>query len=297
MGWIVYGHEAVQQVAYLLRIVDEGGTFEPEGDVCVLERDLKCIEAGATRHQNADVLVVCAAFRSVAVLRTDLPAVVDRRADGAGDGFGFLAAHDAHIPFDFSTDETDGGRLASLRPRDERCIIGLRFALHPQVEEVVDPVDDRRLGAEVLLEQDAGSADRLPHLCHLLNVGAAEAVDRLLGVADDEELAFDGLDFAPVAGTVAGVCATVFFFGQKQGDLRLQGVGVLHFVDEDVGETVAEVIAGKDTVAEQIACEDEHVEELDVTGGLPFAGVFQRKALQQFEHRSQLRRLLAFVEL
>ena len=95
VGRVVDGGETVQQIARLLRIVDEGGALKPEGDARVFERDFKCIETGATRHQNADVLIGGRAQDSAFFLRPNLPALLDRRPNCAGYGFGFMAAHDA----------------------------------------------------------------------------------------------------------------------------------------------------------------------------------------------------------
>ena len=73
------------------------------------------------------------------------------------------------------------------------------------------------------------------------DVGAAEAVDGLLGVADDEELA--GLQAA-----AAPVFRRLPFrvLGQEERELRLEGVGVLELVHEDVVEAPLEVAAHRD---------------------------------------------------
>ena len=75
-------------------------------------------------------------------------------------------------------------------------------------------------------------AARLQQLAHLavdLDVGAPEAVDRLLRVADDEQLAGDGRDAAPVVlRRIVG--------REQQQDLGLQRIGVLELVDEEVRE-------------------------------------------------------------
>jgi len=99
------------------------------------------------------------------------------------------------------------------------------------------------------------------------------------------------LHLAPVPRTFVGVDAIVCYFGEEHGDFGLQGVGVLHFVDEDMGEAIAKVVACRDTVAEQIAREDQHVEELDLAGGPPCGGVVEGEALQKFEHGDQWRDL------
>ena len=101
----------------------------------------------------------------------------------------------------------------SLGRRPERLdplVAGLPALLRVLVEHVgehvVDPLHDRRGGAEVLADDlDAAGPARLPARpaaltwSYMRDVGAAEAVDGLLGVADHEQLA--GLEdhVAPVA--------------------------------------------------------------------------------------------------
>ena len=57
------------------------------------------------------------------------------------------------------------------------------------VEHVVDPVDDRRGGAEVGGERDRLRVDEAGGAQEQVDVGPTEPVERLLGVADEEELA------------------------------------------------------------------------------------------------------------
>ena len=112
--------------------------------------------------------------------------------------------------------------------------------------------------AEVLGQRDAVIAEALPHLAQRGDVGPPEAVDRLLGVAHDEQLPGDNgstlLQSAPWSSS--GVA------GEQEGNLRLDGVGVLELVDEDVREAALEVAAAAGVVAEEIAGPDEQVVEL-----------------------------------
>ena len=62
-------------------------------------------------------------------------------------------------------------------------------------------------------EDHLRAADRPLHLVDLLDVGAAEAVDRLLGVTDDEQLAGGGLHRAPLFGPAGGIGAVGGLFG------------------------------------------------------------------------------------
>ena len=65
------------------------------------------------------------------------------------------------------------------------------------------------------------------HLLVERDVGAAEAVDRLLRIADQEELAGRRPHAPPVAlGGIVG--------GEEEQQLGLQRIGVLELVDEEV---------------------------------------------------------------
>ena len=85
--------------------------------------------------------------------------------------------------------------------------------------------DDRVGGLAVGAREHPGELEDPAHLC------SAEAVDRLVGVADDHQL--------PGRRTEAGV--RVSGDRPEQGDLG--GVGVLVFVDEDVGVVPAQLVA------------------------------------------------------
>ena len=82
----------------------------------------------------------------------------------------------------------------------------------------------------MLLVSSRSSAPAVLQVCadaaEQARVGAPEAVDRLLRIADHEQLAGRGRRLAPVA--LGGVGR-----GEQQEDLGLQRVGVLELVDED----------------------------------------------------------------
>ena len=81
------------------------------------------------------------------------------------------------------------------------------------------------------------------------DVGAAEAVDALLGIADHEELAGGQTDVAPVPGRRLGLRV----LGQQEGDLGLQRVGVLELVHEDEIEALLEVATDRDLARQDVA--------------------------------------------
>ena len=159
---------------------------------------------------------------------------------------------------------------------------------------VVDELDHGGDGAEVL---DQGDVLAHPLLDLLIesDVGAPEAVDRLLGVADQEELAGHQLGIQPVSRK-----GQVGPGRQVESDLGLQGVGVLELVDEDprpaclrpgpdagvVAEHVAgpgqEVVEGGDTplaalgrvFEDEVAkCLQESVEDLRAAAGEDHLGL------------------------
>ena len=99
---------------------------------------------------------------------------------------------------------TTGGRSRPLLERrlaSSGTFAGCRPSalLEEPVEGVVDPLDHARDRAEVLddLAQAVGERAALDLVVDA-DVGAAEAVDRLLRIADDEQLAVGGHELAPV---------------------------------------------------------------------------------------------------
>ena len=110
VGRIVDRRKTVEQVAHLLRLVDHGRALEPVGDSCFFKRDFKRIEPCAARHQNTDIIVFGRAELRIAVLRTHLPALLDRHSDRVRYHFGFLLAHLRHIPLDLAAHAANGGR-------------------------------------------------------------------------------------------------------------------------------------------------------------------------------------------
>ena len=72
------------------------------------------------------------------------------------------------------------------------------------------------------------------HLVELARIGALEAVDGLLEVADHEQGA---------VRPSASRRAAEIFLGQRADDVPLRGVGVLRFVDEDVVGALVELVA------------------------------------------------------
>ncbi len=143
------------------------------------------------------------------------------------------------------------------------------------VEALVDEGEHGRDGAEVGGEGQDFPTARFDEALHLLvdrDVGAAEAVDALLGVADDEELA--GLRGGRRASPWPW--ARLLVLGQEEGDLGLQGVGVLELVDQDVVEALLEVAADREVSGQDVAGLQEEVGVVD-DGAFVACGLRRRR--------------------
>ena len=104
-------------------------------------------------------------------------------------------------------------------------------------------------------------------------VGVAEAVDGLLGVADDEQLARgQGQGVPGLVGDIG-----IGGGGQVEGDFGLEGVGVLELVNQDVGVFVLEVLAGVGVVPQEVARPDQEVVEGGDAFGFALRFVLQRE--------------------
>ncbi|MFN7977839.1 MAG: hypothetical protein U0P30_06855 [Vicinamibacterales bacterium] len=93
------------------------------------------------------------------------------------------------------------------------------------------------------------------------DVGATEAIDRLLGVADDEERARPCSEIQ-----VRHVGPGVAIGRQAHQQLGLQWIGILELVDQQVAEALLEIAAHVGVVAHEIACPDQQVEEVEGAG-------------------------------
>jgi hypothetical protein len=195
---------------------------------------------------------------------------VHEGTDGIGERLVDAVVHDARTvavvdPGTGHRECDQAGSPGGLRAsRLERHVGGLAAALaslHPRLEGRVDRLLERRDAAEALRQVQhvgAGSNELLLGAFVDGDVGTSEAVDRLLGVAHDEELPGDGDDLAPLADLRIRR-------GQEQQDLGLQRVGVLELVDEEVAEALLEPRPHLRVVAHQIARPQQQVEEVEAT--------------------------------
>ena len=94
------------------------------------------------------------------------------------------------------------------------------------------------------------------HLLVESHIGAPESIDRLLRIADQKELAADGSDSTPV-------CLARVIGGKQQEYFRLERIGVLELVHEEMAEAPLQLAANNGIVPDQIARLDEKIEEVE----------------------------------
>ena len=131
------------------------------------------------------------------------------------------------------------------RPRLGPQVLGL--ATHVVGDHRVGGVEHRLGGPVVLHQRDRGDVgERLLELEDVGDVGASEAVDRLVPIAHDGDVAV--------------------LLGQLDDQLVLDLVGVLVLVDEDVGKALAVVGEHVGVAAEQLDGVEEDVVEVHGAG-------------------------------
>ncbi len=147
-------------------------------------------------------------------------------------------------------------------------------------EHVVDQRHHALAGAEVGGERQAppALAEALGRSQEQRDVGPPEAVDRLLGVAHEEEVALAGGDRIPVGAGGGRVGA-----GDEHGQVDLDGVGVLELVDEEVAVTPVQRGPHRSAVvriAQRVTRQHQQVVELELAGAAPFRGGVEGEAPQ-----------------
>src|SRR5262249_46615841 len=90
------------------------------------------------------------------------------------------------------------------------------------------------------------------------NVCAAESIDRLLGITDEEKFARNGTGDLPIR------------FGrivrrEQKEDLRLKRVGVLELVDEEMRDALLKLVTDRSVVQQEIARADEQIQEVELS--------------------------------
>ncbi len=182
--------------------------------------------------------------------------VLDQLAESAGDATGLLLAGVALAaggPFvgRERPEELDcglGGRLGAIGP--QRLVLAAE-GVH---EQSVDEIQNRRLAAEVFRERQLARLGNLRmQVAEYVGLRAAEAVDRLVHVADEEQLAI---------GDVAAE-------GPHKFDL--QCIGILKFVDQQQPQIGGEPLTERFTlrVGQQLLGAIQEIVEIE----LSFAGL------------------------
>ena len=171
----------------------------------------------------------------------------------------------------------DHARLAGARAeRLDRLVLGLRerqvrVAFDHLFEELVHPVHDLGHGAEVLRyrlrpRRQARFLVPLEHRARLSegrDVRPPEAVYRLLGVADQEELPGLERDVRPGRGGAGGV----FSGGEQEDHLGLDRVRVLELVHQQELVAPPQVAAHLGVLGDHSPCLDEQVLEIELALG------------------------------
>ena len=157
---------------------------------------------------------------------------------------------------------------------DARAVAGvgpqlLGLAALVVADHGVGGVEDGLRGAVVLLEQDRRRVGEvLLEVEDVADVGAAERVDRLVGVADHHQLGRAGRGRAPPrAARVPVVRRLLHLVGAELVDQGvLSVVGVLVLVDEHVAEPPAVGLADVGELLEQVDGEHDQVVEVEGVG-------------------------------
>ena len=212
----------------------------PVGDPRAGERFLVDLEAGTRGHQDRHVTPP-AGLPFAGSTVSNLPPLLVQLVQQAGERAGLGFPHIWGVALDGAFDQHHRRSLGGGRPGRllERNVSRLqtRLRLKHLVEHCVERLQHRRVGAEVRRDPLCAAGER-PVLDAFVDgdVGAAEAVDRLLGVPDDGEAPGDRCQRAPF---ISGLLVA----GEEQGELGLDGVGVLELVDQHGAEAAAEVLA------------------------------------------------------
>ena len=268
VAWIGDGPHNCYQIVDFLTVVEALSGLRRDGNAALCERVLVHPQIGAGRGEQRDVARAGRALPSERAIPDWV--VADEAAQRLGDGGGFGAAKVIGagsgsvrtLPVvERDVDGGNGRSRAGLARRGERGEARLPDGLDEQGRKrVVHDAEDARAAAEVRahlddairIASDEGAFGRLISV----EVGAAEAVDRLFRIADEEE--GSGPDGARVPGR-----ARVTLAGQAPHYVGLYGVGVLELVNEEVRVASRECAAYRLVVAEQFTGAVEELVEVE----------------------------------
>ena len=185
-----------------------------------------------------------------------------------GVGFGVALLLGAGFPIFVSDGNVEGRHAQTASVVMERVKGGearLSSGREHCLEALVDEGEDRRAGAEVggNRQKAAGvlGTKGVARLHVGADIGAPEAIDRLLGVADQEERARPNPELGPVVVAIHSLAA------QPPEDLGLLRVSILKLVDEDMCETLPKRPAHVIMVAQQVARGKNQIIEIELGAG------------------------------
>ena len=185
---------------------------------------------------------------------------------------------------------TERDRRATRIERLERRL-GIGLERDEATEDIVGEVDHGLCRAKIGRQRDAVGADLVGGAQVLGDVGAAKTVDRLLGIADDEQAAGDRPEPSPGRSAVVG-CGLVGIVGvgsEAYGDLELDRIGVLELVEEHPLVSLVQEPTEVRPVGQQAPGENEQVVELEQTGlGASRRGIEDEAAHHRAEQESSV---------
>jgi hypothetical protein len=199
------------------------------------------------------------------------------RGDGQGDLLGLPQPH-------------GGGPVGGRAPEEQHLVAGVEagavgrqggvgrldvaVALTDEpVEHLVDPVEDGVDRPEVLAEaHHTVGAEQRPRAVPEGGVGAPEAVDRLLGVAHDQDPAGPQLDVVPARRQPVGVGG-----GEGEDELDLERIGVLELVDDQHRPPLGQRPPDRGVAPQQVAGQHQQVVEVEAAGAATLVGPIERE--------------------
>ena len=205
-------------------------------DRCRLQRLDDGTQAGPGAGEDRDIFQTCRT-RSVPVAHQ--PALVLHLLQQSDDRLGLLGADLRRLGLSWTADPIHGGRVHQRWAISGECLIRcLAVAsggMQADGEQRVHPLDDSRNRSKVLRQLNERVREAFAYAAVEVDVRTPEAVDRLLGVTDEEQTPFvDGQGDPIVVRRPRGGAA------EQKGNLSLNRIGVLELIDEDVRVSLSE---------------------------------------------------------
>jgi hypothetical protein len=299
VGGIIGGPQRQQQVADLGGGVHDRGVLGAVGDPGRPQLRLEGGQGDARREQDADVTGP-AGTQGAELVVVDRPSVTEGGGDGDGDVRGLppselvggadvvdaLVRDEVVVPVD--AEQGDGAVVEGVGPpgRVQGSVggLGVGFEGDQAAEHVVGELDDGAGRTEVGRQRHRLGADLVGRSQVLGDVGAPEPVDRLLGIADDEEPAGQRPQAAPGRHRVVRVGSLRGIVGvgrQPNGDLELDRVGVLELVEEHPLVAFVEQASDGGPFGDEPPREDEQVVELELPRSRALSGQLEHEAPEE----------------